>query len=247
MPAAVPDLDPGMIAAFVRPQRRPHRPRRDADRAAGIDEDDGKPGAGRHAERLRFARALVRALAAGVVVDPVCLEELPVQRLRRLAGRLRFLHHRPRPLQEILPPRLARLVEDRVGQHVVVEDILRHRLRPRELLAGLECQIEIGGEEFLRERLLVLLRHARHQELRRLSAGLAVVRFRLGDEIIHHGTRREAGQEYRKSEPLHVADASGTGSPVHLRDFAGTRSPPPPPPPARPPGRPIPSRSASRR
>ena len=60
MPVAVPDFHPGVVASPVRPHGGAHGAGRNADRAAGVHQDDREPGAGGPAGLHRFTRALIR-------------------------------------------------------------------------------------------------------------------------------------------------------------------------------------------
>ena len=143
VPALVPDLDPGVVAALVPPQRRADRAGRYPDGATGIDENDGQAGAGRPALFDGFLRRLVRAFPLGVVVGVDEIEKIAVEDLCCFGGGLRVLHQRCGLCHEIGAPRIARLVEHGVGQDVVEEDFLRHLLRPREFGARFHGEVEV--------------------------------------------------------------------------------------------------------
>ena len=64
-PVPIPDFHPGVVSAEVGPHRRAHHPGRHSHRAAGVNQEDGKPAAGGHAALHAFEGALIGLPARG--------------------------------------------------------------------------------------------------------------------------------------------------------------------------------------
>ena len=197
MPIPVPDLHPGVVAPLVGPHRGAHGAGRDAHRPASLDQDDGEPGAGGFAQSLGFLEALIGPLASGVVVDVHQLEELAVQRLRRLAGGTGVLHQVARHRHQLGPPRVPGLVEDRIRQHIVQEQGLGHLSGPGELLPRPEGQVEVLPQELIAELLPIGFGHVFGQEPGCRFAG-GPVEFPGGSDEL--GDRRRQGGPPQREE-----------------------------------------------
>src|SRR5690606_41101927 len=85
MPAIVPLLDPAMIAAAIGRERRADKSSGNADRAACVDQQDGKTGARGQSRVDGFVVTLVGAIAARRVANVQDVEDLLVESHRRLA------------------------------------------------------------------------------------------------------------------------------------------------------------------
>ena len=175
MPAAVPHLDPRVVAAQVGPQRRADDARRDAHRAAGIHQQNGQPAARGEAALHAFERALVGLFALRGVADFHGAEKRAVQRLRGLAGCLAVRHERRGDLPQLPPPLVASLIEAGVGQHVIEENVRRNPRRPRRGGAGLVSQRGVSEQEAGGQAAQILRRHVGDEESHPLA-----LRFRGG-------------------------------------------------------------------
>ena len=195
-PAAVPDLDPRVVAAQVAPHRRADGARGDTDGATRFDEHDREAGARRFAACARLGERLVRAFAAGVIVQLEFVEEFFVQRSSGFARGRGAGDDRARELEQLGAPRVARLVEDGVGQDVVQEELLGHRGGPRELRARREREVEVRLQELQRQ-LAIALRHVFDEEARSALPRIAVDDPRSVDELGQRALAGANGEEQR--------------------------------------------------
>ena len=212
MPVTVPDLNPGVIAALVEPQRRRDHARRNAHRATRIDQQDGQPRAGGQAGLHRFQRTLIRPAALRGVTHARELEEFLVQALRCLGGRLAIRDQRRGEVVKFPPPRVARFINRGVGQNVVEENLLRHAFAPRRpgerLVSQRKILFEVRGGKCGE----IPRRHVLDHELHPLALRLRHVVQRLDDlSAIRAGLRQSP---LRRGRPPTRGSCCGSLSPM---------------------------------
>ena len=164
VPAVVPDLDPGVIPALVRPQRRAHKPRRHSDRPTGVDQNHAQPGAGSQPRLDRFLRALIGLASLGRVTHLELGKDLLIQDRRRLAGRLDVFDQRAEFFAELFAPFIPSLVDVGIRQNVIEKHFLRHGLLPGRFVPGGVTQPHIIQQKLRRQAPQVSLGHVDHQK-----------------------------------------------------------------------------------
>ena len=115
MPTVVPNFDPRMISAFVRPKWCPHKPSRNANRAACIDQQNRQASA-RGGTRLdRLVWTLVRLGSLCRIPNTKKREEFLIEAGCREPWRLCAFDQWLKSLTEILPPGIAALIDICIG------------------------------------------------------------------------------------------------------------------------------------
>ena len=162
MPAAPrPYLDPGMVARYRRPFAS-DKPRRYAQRAACINQDDRDSRAGRHVYAHRMARRLPGLIAPRVVMH---VYDVPNRAVKLYGGRIHVVHPRNQRgelLPELPAPVVTPFADDRIRQHIFEVYFVRILL-----YGGLPC----GGRQkavvrhILRRQRRVLRRRILHYEV----------------------------------------------------------------------------------
>src|SRR5262249_53327903 len=108
MPIAIPVFGPGMIAFLLGPLGNAGDAGGNADRAAGINEDDREAGAGCFALLDGFGGTLIVAFASGVVVNVDAFEQITIQNLSCFACGFAIANNFARTVIEVAPPFITR-------------------------------------------------------------------------------------------------------------------------------------------
>ena len=119
-----------------------------------------------------FLRALIGLLALGGIADLEFRENCAVQFAGRFGRRLTILHQRHAQFVQLFPPGIARLIDVRIGEDVVEENVFGDSGPPRRLFSRPVSEVHVLQQEVGAEGFQVALGHIGHQEGHALALAL---------------------------------------------------------------------------
>ena len=169
VPGIVPDFDPGMVTAVVRPQRSADEPCGNCKGSACVDQEDGKSRAGGQPRLHRFVRALIRLGSLGRVLHLDQGKQFLVDHRGGLSRCRCTFDQWSESFAKVLAPGVSSFVDIHIRKDVVEENLLGNLVLPRSLLQSVVGLFDLAQEKIRFETLQVPRRHVRDEELGRLS------------------------------------------------------------------------------
>ena len=134
VPGIVPDFNPGMVAAVVRPQRSADEPCGNCKGSASVDQEDGKSSAGSQPRLQRFVRALIRLGSLGRVLHLDQGKQFLVDHRGGLSRCRCTFDQWGESFAKVLAPGVSSFVDIHIWKYVVEENLLGNLVLPRSLL-----------------------------------------------------------------------------------------------------------------